>query len=65
MLNLEPIRAGVAMVWEELDERERMIALYALAWLVFGAVAAYRRRDRERLKAEIREELAGAGAGSR
>lgn len=65
MVNLEPLRTGAAIVWDELDERERMIVVYALAWVVFGVVAALRRRGREQLKQELREELAADAAGSR
>ena len=60
-LNLEPLRTGAGIVWDELDERERMLVLYALAWVVFAGVAALQRRSRENLRREIVEELAAHG----
>ena len=46
------------MFWQALDERERMLVLYALAWLLFMLGAAAAQRSRGRLKQELREELA-------
>lgn len=65
VINLEPIRAGVLMTWESLDDRERMIALYLLASLVVWMLGALQRRSRDNFRAEIVEELAARGAGSR
>ena len=63
-MNLEPLRTGVAMTWESLDERERMIVLYVGATLVLWLFGAVQRRSRESLRQEIVEELAARGAGS-
>lgn len=63
-MDLEPLRAGVAMTWGSLDERERMIVLYAAATLVLWALGAVQRRSRESLRDEVIEELAARGAGS-
>lgn len=63
-LDLEPLRAGVAMTWSSLDERERMLVLYVLASVVIWALGAVQRRSRENLRAEIVEELTARGAGS-
>lgn len=64
-MNLEPLRAGVAMTWDSLDERERMIALYLLASIALYVVGVVQRRSRAAMVDEILEELAARGAGSR
>lgn len=60
-MDLEPLRAGVAMTWGSLDERERMIVLYAAVCLVFWALGAVQRRSRDTLRDEILEELTARG----
>lgn len=64
-MDLDPFRAGVAMTWHSLDERERMVALYVLATVALWLFGTVQRRSRESLRAEIVEELAARGAGSR
>ena len=55
---------AASMFWQSLDERERVIVLYlgvvlCIAWL--GISAAERgARERERIRAQIREELSRA-----
>lgn len=51
------------MFWAALDERERMVVLYALGYLAVTVLALAHRSSRERLKRELRAELAGADAG--
>lgn len=55
---------AASMFWQSLEQRERAMLGYAAVWLVVALVAGARRRDRDQLKREIFEELAGAG-GSR
>ncbi len=56
---------AAAMFWQALDSRERAMLGYAAAWLVIVSLAAARRRDRERLKFEVLEELVAGGNGAR
>lgn len=49
---------AATMFWQSLDSRERMLLGYAAAWLLLTLLAGARRYDRERLKQELREELA-------
>ena len=48
---------AASMFWQALDTRERMILAYAGAWVVFSLIMAAQRRSRDRLRAEILEEL--------
>lgn len=49
---------SASMFWQSLDERERMLVLYFLGYLALSIALAVQRSSRERLKAELREELA-------
>lgn len=49
------------MFWQSLDTHERAVLAYGAAWLVFAAIAAAHRRDRERIKYEVLEELVAGG----
>lgn len=51
---------AASMFWQALDDRERMLIVYAGAWLVAMLVVGARKRDREALRREIVEELNGA-----
>jgi len=56
---------AASMFWQSLDERERMVVAYGAAWLVLVLVAGAAQRQRERLKAELLEELTADGGRSR
>jgi len=47
-----------SMFWQALDERERLLVLYGAGYLAVMVLLAVNRSSRERLKREIREELA-------
>lgn len=50
------------MFWQSLAEHERRIVLYLAAYFTFTMLLAAQQRSRERLKAELREEITrGAG----
>lgn len=53
------------MFWQSLDSRERAMLGYAAAWLAVALIAGARRRERERLKFEVLEELVAGGNGAR
>jgi hypothetical protein len=53
---------AASMFWQALDSRERMLVGYAAAWLAFYLLVSAQHRSRERLKAELREELAASAA---
>lgn len=55
---------AASMFWQALDDRERMLVAYAAAWLLIAFAAGWQSRSRERLKQELREELAASGAAS-
>jgi hypothetical protein len=57
---LVKIRNAAELGWESLDSQERMLVVYAGAWVVLMLCLRARQVGRERLKAELREELAGA-----
>lgn len=46
-----------SMFWQSLEPRERALIMYGAAWLALAVVAGARRRDRDRLKLDILEEL--------
>lgn len=54
---------AASMFWLSLDQRERVMIGYAAAWVALVVFAGARRRDRDRLKRELLEELV-AGGGS-
>lgn len=49
------------MFWQSLDQRERALLGYAAVWVVAALVAGARRRERDRMKADILEELVAGG----
>lgn len=53
---------AASMFWSALDERERRLVLYAAAYVIFTAWAAWQHGSRERLKRELREEIAAHAA---
>lgn len=61
MLIVVKIRNAGELLWESLDGQERAVLMYAAAWLVIVLFAGARRRERDRLKAELLEELAAGG----
>jgi hypothetical protein len=54
-----------SMLWQALDERERMLVAYAGAWVALALLAAAQRRSRENLRRSIIEELSPDGDRSR
>lgn len=54
-----------SMLWQALDERERMLVLYGAGWLVLALLVGLRKRERDALRDDVLEELAARGAGSR
>ena len=48
---------AASMFWQALDDRERMLVVYGAAWFALVIVAGVASRQRDRLKAELREEL--------
>jgi hypothetical protein len=55
------VRNAAELLWDSLDSRERMLVVYAGAWLVFMTLLSAQRKSRDRLRREIVEELSGAG----
>lgn len=51
---------AASMFWQALDERERRMLLYVAAYFAFTMLLAAQQRSRERLKAELREEITRA-----
>lgn len=49
------------MFWQSLDSRERAMLAYGAAWLAVALIAGARRRERDRMKADILEELVAGG----
>jgi hypothetical protein len=48
---------AASMFWASLDSRERATIGYMAAWMLFALIAGARRRERERIKQELRDEL--------
>ena len=48
---------ALSMFWQSLDEHERRVLLYMLVYFAVTMLVAAQQRSRERLKAELREEL--------
>lgn len=61
MLLLVKLRNGAALTWESFNSQERILVMYAAAWLLIMLVSTLVQRSREQMKREIREELAGDG----
>lgn len=59
---LTKIRNAAELCWESLDSQERQVLIYVAAYIVFTAWAAWQHGSRERLKRELREEIAHAAA---
>lgn len=49
-----------ALFWDTLDSRERMILVYAGAWVMLVGALSMQRRSRERFRQSVIDELAGA-----
>jgi len=62
---LAKARDAALMFWQALDERERMLVLYAAGYLALLVISSSVRRSRERLKQELRDELAGGAVDGR
>jgi hypothetical protein len=54
---------AASMFWQSLEPQERAILAYAAAWVAVALVSGARRRDRDRLKSELLEELVANGGG--
>jgi ABC-type branched-subunit amino acid transport system substrate-binding protein len=52
---------AASMFWQSLEPRERAALGYLAAWALLAMVAAARRVNRDRLKAELLEELVADG----
>jgi len=48
------------LLWDSLDERERMIVVYAAAWTVVVGLLSLRQRSRDRFRRELVAEHGGA-----
>lgn len=64
MLVLIKARNAGELFWESLDSQERVMVLYFLGYLMLTVALALQRASRERLKAELREELVPHGSSS-
>lgn len=58
-------RNAAELFWDSLDAQERIVVLYFLGYLALTVTLAVQRASRERLKAELREELVTARVDSR
>lgn len=58
MLLLVKARNAGELFWESLDSQERIMVLYFLGYVALTVALAVQRASRERLKAELRNELA-------
>lgn len=63
MLLLVKARNAGELFWESLDSQERIMVLYFLGYLMLTVALAVQRASRERLKAELREEMVARGSG--
>lgn len=59
---LTKIRNAAELLWDSLDSQERQVLVYFLAYIAFTALVAWQHGSRERLKRELREEIAAHGA---
>jgi hypothetical protein len=61
VLLLVKVRNAGELLWESLDSRERMLLVYACAWIGFVAVLSAQRRSRERFRQSIVDEVTNRG----
>lgn len=52
------LQDALSMFWQSLDQHERRMMLYAVAYFACSLLLAAHKRSRERLKVELREEIA-------
>ena len=57
------IDAGT-MFWQALDERERMLMLYGVAWLAITALSALREREQRQREDKLVTRIVGELHGS-
>lgn len=56
------VKNAAELLWESLDSQERQVLLYGLAYLLVTALSVLQQTSRERLKRELREEIAAHAA---
>lgn len=58
MLLARKVLNAAELLWDSLDEQERLIVMYGLAWVVVTSLAVLQRRSREHFKRELLDEMA-------
>jgi len=53
---------ALSMFWQSLDEQERRMLVYFGVYVAVSLLVSAQQRSRERLKVELREEIARGGA---
>jgi hypothetical protein len=61
---LTKLRNGLELTWDSLDAQERQVVLYFVVYTLVTLFAAVARASRERLKRELREEIASGSTGA-
>lgn len=63
MLIARKIANAGELLWDSLDSQERTVLLYLAGYLLLMVAAGLRRRSRDNLKRELRDELEAATVG--
>lgn len=53
------------LLWDSLDQGEKLVVLYALAWVACVALVAVQRRSRERFRRELLADVEARAADGR